>query len=164
MSVIVPMRNAAEHVLEQVTALSNQAPREIDFEVIWVDNGSSDGTLDSSPARSAATTGCAWSRHRGAVVILRSEPGSRARPRRTSSVLRCRRRRRPALGCSRWSRRSPIWTSWVGLSVRQLRNDQRSRSQPRPTTSFPPPPTCNLGVRRAAFEALGGFNSLIRSR
>ncbi len=44
-SVIVPMRNAAEHVLEQVTALANQTAPGIDFEVIWVDNGSSDGTL-----------------------------------------------------------------------------------------------------------------------
>ncbi len=45
MSVIVPMRNAAEHVLEQVTALANQSVETAHFEVIWVDNGSSDGTL-----------------------------------------------------------------------------------------------------------------------
>ena len=39
------MRNTAEHVLEQVTALANQSAGEVDFEVIWVDNGSSDDTL-----------------------------------------------------------------------------------------------------------------------
>ena len=44
-SVIVPMRNSADHVLEQVAALANQSAGEVDFEVIWVDNGSSDDTL-----------------------------------------------------------------------------------------------------------------------
>ena len=62
MSVIVPMRNAAEHVLEQVKALGESVTGELDFEVIWVDNGSSDGTLRLVAGSIRGDTGCAFSR------------------------------------------------------------------------------------------------------
>ena len=75
-SVIVPMHNAAAHVLGQVAALANQSPRDVDFEVIWVDNGSNDQTLRLvADAVRDDPSHASRLRTRGAVVLLRSKPG-----------------------------------------------------------------------------------------
>ncbi len=43
-SVIVPMYNASHYVLEQLEALASQSVPPDEYEVIWVDNGSTDAT------------------------------------------------------------------------------------------------------------------------
>ena len=159
-SVIVPMRNAADHVLEQVTALSNQAAAGIDFEVIWVDNGSDDGTLELVTAATrgdermhvlsaSAVRSSYFARNEG-VAIARGEV-----------LLFC-------------DADDVADEEWVGAMTAALADLDVVAGALKATTDEPPAvpsdpvlgflpaaPTANLAIRRTTFDALGGFESSI---
>ncbi len=159
-SVIVPMRNATEHVLEQVAALANQSAAGVDFEVIWVDNGS-DGrnASSSSPSRSAATSACVWSRRPRCGRRTSLETGGSARPGGPAAVLRRRRRRRRALGAFDGNGARRAWISSAGAL--KATSDEPPAVPSDPVLGFlPAAPTANLAIRRTTFDALGGFDEL----
>jgi len=157
------MRNAAEHVLEQVRALANQAPATIDFEVIWVDNGSSDGTLrlvadsirDDTRMRVVSAPevrSSFFARNRGVAHA------------QADVFLFC---DADDVVDQHWVRSMASALAdldVVGGALVSNADGSVAVEVTAPAHHFlPAGATANMGVRRGAFEALGGFNSLIRS-
>ena len=156
------MHNAAEHVLEQVNALANQSTSEVEFEVIWVDNGSSDGTLqlvaeairgdDRMRVISAPEVQSSYfARNRGVALA------------KADLVLFC-------------DADDVVDAHWVQSMASALRDLDIAGGALRLGIGKPPvvvseplhhflpaAPTANLGVRKLTFEALGGFNGFIPS-
>ena len=154
------MRNAAQHVLEQVTALSNQTPREIDFEVIWVDNGSSDATLQLV---TGATRGddrmhvISASRVRSSY-FARNEGVANARG---EVLLFCDADDVVAVGWVQ-SMTSALADLDLVAGALKLRSDEPPEVPSDPVLGFlPAAPTASLAIRRTTFDALGGFESSI---
>src|SRR6185295_14385306 len=161
-SVVVPMRNAAEHVLEQVTALANQSAGEVDFEVIWVDNGSSDDTLqlvsdsirgdDRMRVISAPEVRSSYFARNQGVAAAKGD-----------LVLFC-------------DADDVVDKHWIQSMVTALADldvvggslkfgiDEAATVETAPVHAFlPAARTANLGARKDAFETLGGFNGSMRS-
>jgi len=166
-SVIVPMRNAEPFVLSQIGALAAQSINASEYEVIWVDNGSTTRTWDVVEA--------AIVDHPNMRLIsarrLRSSYFARnegARAARGALLLFC---DADDVVDRSWiaSMRSALAShDVVGGAMDFVSLDpRRSSSAPSspvvdraPQHGFlPTTPTANLGVRRSVFEALGGFRS-----
>jgi GT2 family glycosyltransferase len=154
------MRNAAEHVLEQVAALANQSPADVDFEVIWVDNGSSDGTLQlvASAIRSDHRMHVVSAPELQSSYFARNRGVARAR---AELLLFC---DADDVVDERWVHSMTLALGdfdVVGGAVK-LAVDGAAAVEAEPVFRFlPAAPTANLGIRRDAFKALGGFNSFI---
>jgi glycosyltransferase involved in cell wall biosynthesis len=159
-SVIVPMHNAAEHVLDQVTALANQAAVGLDFEVIWVDNGSDDGTFELV---TEATRGDARMR-----VISASELRSSYFARNEGVATA---RGEVLLFCDaddvvddEWVRSmTTALADWdLVAGALQTASGEPPAVPSDPVLGFlPAAPTASLAIRRRTFESLGGFESSI---
>jgi len=160
-SVIVPMRNAAQHVLEQVTALTNQTAAGLDFEVIWVDNGSSDGTMQLVSESIRAD---------GRMRVISA-------PEVVSSYFA--RNRGVALAdgdlllfCDADDVADEHWVLSMAQALADLDVVGGALMRDRDTLAvvqgrffgfLPAAQTANLGIRKSAFEALGGFDPLAQS-
>jgi glycosyltransferase involved in cell wall biosynthesis len=155
------MRNAAEHVLEQVTALANQDAGGIDFEVIWVDNGSSDETLqlvsdsiredDRMRVISAPEVRTSYFARNKGVAVAKGD-----------LVLFC---DADDVVDKRWiqSMATALADADVVGGFLKLDVDTPAVAAGPFFGFLPAAPTANLGVRKGAFEAVGGFDGLMRS-
>jgi glycosyltransferase involved in cell wall biosynthesis len=156
------MRNAAQTVLEQVAALAHQSPSEVPFEVIWVDNGSDDETQQLV---AEAVRG-----DRRMRVISAPEVESSYFARNRGVALA---RADLVLFCDADDVVDEHWVHSMTLALREFdvvggavkrEVEEEAAVLAEPVHHFlPAAPTANLGIRKSAFEALGGFNSLIRS-
>lgn len=162
MSVIVPMRNAAAHVLEQVAALSNQAPPDLDFEVIWVDNGSDDGTpqLVESAIRGDPRMRLISAPEVQTSYFARNRGVADAR---ADLLLFC---DADDVVDEHWveSMASALTDADVVGGALKFAIDEAATITREPVHAFlPAARTANLGVRKEAYVALGGFNGFMRS-
>ncbi len=155
------MRNASEHVLEQVTALANQSAVGIDFEVIWVDNGSTDGTAElvtksirgdqrMQVVSAPEVRSSYFARNRGAALaqadlLLFCDADDVADERWVQSMATALKDMDVVGGSLMLDSDTPAMTAGVFFGF------------------LPAAPTANLGFRRDAFAELGGFNAEIPS-
>jgi cellulose synthase/poly-beta-1,6-N-acetylglucosamine synthase-like glycosyltransferase len=160
-SVVVPMRNAADHVLEQVAALADQAAVGIDFEVIWVDNGSTDATLP-------LVTKAIRDDKRMRVVSAREVRSSYFARNRGVALAQG----DLLLFCDADDVVDKHWVQSMAAALASLDvvggSLMLDSHTPAVTAGLffgflPAAPAANLGFRRDAFDELGGFSSEIPS-
>jgi GT2 family glycosyltransferase len=158
-SVVVPMCNAAAYVLEQVAALLKQSPSDLDFEVIWVDNGSTDDTLQR--VADAVRADC-----RMRVISAPEVPSSYHARNRGAQVARA----DLVLFCDADDVVDEVWVRSMKAALARLDvvGGALMLDHTTPAVAQGPffgflsaAPTANLGIRKDVFEALGGFNGLI---
>jgi len=167
-SVIVPMRNAAETIDDQLAALAGQDYRG-DWECILSDNGS----RDDSVARARA-----WTRHISNLQVVDSS--RRRGPAHARNVALSASAGRLVLLCDADDVVSPGWITAMTTALAQHQlvsgplllsqlnplaqhewsDAQRAELEGRRTAfgfrSFPA--TCNVGARKSVFETVGVFN------
>lgn len=168
-SVVIPAWNAAETLGEQLEALSAQVAL-AGSEVIVADNGSSDATADI--ARS-------WAARIPRLRVV--DASSRRGPSAARNIGAAAARGRLLLFCDADDIVVPEWLALMtaGLAERDLVGgilETRSLRMPGAVTvsweataeihlhywpRFEATPTSNLGIRRVAFETLGGFDEAL---
>jgi len=156
------MRDAADHVLDQVAALSHQAPDTVDFEVIWVDNGSRDGTrelveraIGSDPRMrlvSAPEIGSSYfARNRGIAVA------------RGDRLLFC---DADDVVDSHWVQtmaRALAYFDVVGGALQSEAGEEPAVKREPYFGFLPAAQTANLAIRRDVLHAIGEFNGHVQS-
>lgn len=168
-SVIVPMRNEAAHIGEQLAALADQDPGE-PWELVVVDNGSTDGSagiveamrprlpslrLVSAPdARNGAEArNIGVSAARGSL-LLHTDADDVVGPRWARALVDVLRDHDLASGPIEVTRLNPPGSfGW-----------REAVHEPWPVSGgfLPYASTANLGIRREAFDAIGGFDGRLR--
>ena len=167
-SVIVPMYNASHCVLEQFEALASQSVPPDDYEVIWVDNGSTDAT---------ATIIGSSIRHRPNMHLLRATEIPTSYFARNVGAARA--KGDVYLFCDA---DDVVSHEWIGSMAAALEADDLvggaiGELDPRRPSSpslwpesvavrhdfLPAARTANLGVTAPVFEAVGGFDDQLAS-
>ena len=158
-SVIVPMRNAAEVVLEQVAALRKQSGA-TNFEVIWVDNGSHDGTeqLVANATASDPRMRVIAAPEIRSSYFARSQGVAVAQ---SDLLLFC---DADDVVDEHWVRSMTSALAHLDVvgGALKLGINEVAAVPAEPRWGFlPSAPTANLGIRREVYTKLGGFNPRI---
>jgi GT2 family glycosyltransferase len=160
-AVITTVRDG-EQALEGLTdALGAQTRR--DFEWVVIDNASRDRTADVARARGATVVsepqpGRARARNRGvaatdADLLAFTDADCRPRPDWLEGLVACLERGEPLV-----AGRVVVTTSATPNAIERFEALWRFRDDPQRRWA----PTANLGMRREAFDAIGGFDASYR--
>jgi GT2 family glycosyltransferase len=155
-AVITTVRDGEDALVALADALDAQTLR--DFEWVVIDNASSDGTAELARARGATvvsepTPGRARARNRGvaatdAELLAFTDADCLPRPEWLERLAACLERGEPVV-----AGRVVVTTSAVPNAIERFDALWRFREGPQRGWA----PTANLGMRREAFDAVGGF-------
>jgi GT2 family glycosyltransferase len=160
-AVITTVRDGEQALEGLADALDAQARR--DFEWVVIDNASRDRTADVALARGATVVrepqpGRARARNRGvaatdADLLAFTDADCRPRPQWLERLVACLERGEPLV-----AGRVVVTTSAAPNAIERFEALWRFRDDPQRGWA----PTANLGMRREAFDAIGGFDASYR--